>query len=161
MEIDGQPRNEENVHFIAKKESKLKLRKAIKNNIIENNIKENNTMMEANFRDPKLFSKLVNKNRVNNQGYTAKITVNGEDYCGDAQVLSGFFSYHNGNSSPPPLEKSEDNTMYFYATINMHAIAYIVRQRGWKLPQVRFNQVQNLIERLKTNKSTDYFGFSA
>ena len=51
--------------------------------------------------------------------------------------------------------------MYFYATINMHAIAYIVRQRGWKLPEVSFNQVQNLIERLKTNKSPDYFGLSA
>ena len=51
--------------------------------------------------------------------------------------------------------------MYFYSTINVNAIAYIVQQRKWKLPQLTFNQVQNLIERLKTNKSPDYFGFSA
>ena len=69
--------------------------------------------MEANFRDPKLFSKLVNKNRIQNQGYTAMIKVNGEEYRGDAQVLSGFCSYHNGNSSPPPIEKTEANTTFF------------------------------------------------
>ena len=89
------------------------------------------------------------------------LTVDGDEYHGDAQVLSGFFTYHNGNSSPPPIQKSEDETMYFYASINVNAIAYIVKQRGWKLPQLSFNQVQNLIERLKTNKSPDYFGLSA
>ena len=36
-----------------------------------------------------------------------------------------------------------------------------MKQRNWKLPQLSFNQVQNLIERLKSNKSPDYFGFSA
>ena len=51
--------------------------------------------------------------------------------------------------------------MYLYATINVNAIAYIIKQRNWKLPQLTFNQVQNIIERLKTNKSPDYFGFSA
>ena len=51
--------------------------------------------------------------------------------------------------------------MYFYATLNDNAIAYIIKQRNWKLPQLTFNQVQNIIERLKTNKSPDYFGFSA
>ena len=51
--------------------------------------------------------------------------------------------------------------MYFYSTINVHAISYLIKQRNWKLPQLTFNQVQNIIERLKTNKSPDYFGFSA
>ena len=92
--MEGRPRNEDNNLFRAKKETRLELRKAIKNNEMERNIKENNTLMEANFRDPKLFSKLVNKNRVQNQGYTAMINVHGEEYRGDAQVLSGFFSYH-------------------------------------------------------------------
>ena len=57
-------------------------------------------MMEANFRDPKLFSKLVNKNRTKADGYTSLINVDGKVYKGDAQVLSGFFLYHNGNSEP-------------------------------------------------------------
>ena len=57
------------------------------------------------------------------------------------------------------MNKSDDNTMYFYSTINVQAIAYIVKQRNWKLPELSFNQVQNLIERLHTNKSPDYFGF--
>ena len=81
-------------------------------------------MIEANFRNPKLFSKLVKKKRKNDQGYTAMINVNDKEYRGDAQVLSGFFTYHNGNSSPPPLCKSEKNTTYFYATINVQAISY-------------------------------------
>ena len=40
-------------------------------------------------------------------------------------------------------------------------MAYIIKQRNWKLPQLNHNQVQNLIERLKTSKSPDFFGFSA
>ena len=40
-------------------------------------------------------------------------------------------------------------------------ITNIVQKRKWTLPQLKFNQVQNLIDRLKVNKSPDYFGFSA
>ena len=38
-------------------------------------------------------------------------------------------------------------------------ITNIVQQRKWTLPQLKFNQVQNLIDRLKVNKLPDYFGF--
>ena len=124
-------------------------------------MKNNNDMMEANFRDPKLLSKLVNQKKKSNQGYTGMIKMNGAEYRGDAQVLAGFFSYHDGNSSPPTLSKSDENFTYFYSTINVQAIHYIIKQRNWKLPQLNFNQVQNIIERLKTNKSPDVFGFSA
>ena len=161
MGKNGNPRNVENQLFIAKKETNLLLRNAINCNLAESSMKENNTMMEANFRDPKLFSKIVNRKRINKQGYTTLINVDGKEYRGDAQVLAGFFNYHNGNSSPPPLTKSEDNSNYFYSTINVQAISYIIKQRKWRLPQLTFNQVQNVIERLKTNKSPDYFGFSA
>ena len=34
------------------------------------------------FRDPKLLSKLVNRKRINNQGYTSMIKVNGEEFRG-------------------------------------------------------------------------------
>ena len=44
-------------------------------------------MMNANFRDPKLFSKLVNKKRTSNSGYTAMIQFDENVYKGDAQVL--------------------------------------------------------------------------
>ena len=100
-------------------------------------------------------------NRKSTQGYTAMIKVGETEYRGDAQVLSGFFSYHNGNSTPPPVTKSDTNTTYFYATINVEAISYLIQQRKWKLPQLSFNQMQAIIERLKTTKSPDYFGFSA
>ena len=54
-----------------------------------------------------------------------------------------------------------ENCTYFYSTINVQAIHYLIKQRNWKLPQLNFNQVQNIIERLKSNKSPDVFGFSA
>ena len=57
--------------------------------------------------------------------------------------------------------KSDENHFYFYSTINVQAIAYIVKQRNWKLPQLSINQVNDLISRLKTKKSPDYYGFSA
>ena len=47
--------------------------------------------MTANFRDPKMFSKLVKKKRNNNQGYTSMIKVNDVEFRGDNQVLAGFF----------------------------------------------------------------------
>ena len=94
----GKPRQEDNQFFIAKKETRSNLRKSINMNTNSVNIQENNTMMEANFRDQKLFSKLVNQKRNKNQGYTAMIKIEDKEYRGDAQVLSGFFTYHNGNS---------------------------------------------------------------
>ena len=118
-------------------------------------------MMEANFRDPKLFSYLVNKKKNSTSGYTAMIKVDDEEFRGDSQVLAGFFKYHSDRSSPPEVYNSDENYAYFYSTIDVDAIAYIVKQRGWKLPQLTFNQVQSLIQRLKTNKSPDFFGFSA
>ena len=157
----GKPRNEDNQLFIAKKETRLNLRKSISKCNNSERIRDNNAMMEANFRDPKLFSKLVNQKRNKNQGYTAMIKVNDTEYRGDAQVLAGFFTYHDGNSSPPPLSKSDVNTTYYYSTINVEAISYLIKQRNWKLPQLNFNQMQNIIERLKSNKYPDYFGFSA
>ena len=55
-----------------------------------------------------------------------------------------FFEYHNGNSYPPPLTKSDDNSIYFCSTIGMWAISYITKQRSWKLPQLAFNQVSDI-----------------
>ena len=136
------------------------LRKAIKEHNLKETIEENNQLMTANFRDPKLFLKLVNKKRMNNQGYTSMIKVDEVEYRGDNQVLAGFFEYHNNNSNPPPVCKSDNSHTYYYATINVSAIAYIVKQRNWKLPQLSIDQVEGLIARLKNNKSPDFSGFS-
>ena len=157
----GKPRTNDDKCFAAKKEARLNLRKAIKNSDKEKTVRENNLKMEANYKDPKVFSKLVSRNKNNNQGHTNMIKVNEKDYRGDAQVLSGFFTYHDGNSNPPNLSKSDDNTSYFYATINVHAIAYLIQHRNWKLPKLSFNQIEDIIDKLKCNKSPDYFGFSA
>ena len=35
-----------------------------------------------------------------------------------------------------------------------------MKQRNWKLPCLNFNQMQNIIERLKPNKSLDYFVYT-
>ena len=122
---------------------------------------ENNKMMQANFRDPKLFSSLVNKKKTNNSGYTTMLSIDEIEYRGDAQVLAGFFKYHDEKSNPPAVFKTESNHSYFYSLIDVDAISYIVQQRKWKLPQLNYNQAQNLIGRLKVNKSPDYYGFSA
>ena len=58
------------------------------------------------------------------------------------------------------MSKSDESYTYYYATINVSAIAYIVKQRNWKLPQLNLDQVENLIARLKNNKSPDFSGFS-
>ena len=50
---------------------------------------------------------------------------------------------------------------YYYATINVEAISYIVKQRNWRLPELSFNQVQDIVSRLRTSKSPDIMGFSA
>ena len=159
---NGKPTDLNNRYFCEKKEARSKLRDAVKKHHAIENIKENNEMMNANFRDPKLFSKLVKKNRVNNQGHTTMLSFDGKQFKGDAQVLAGFFEYHNGNTNPPPVSSEcEDDMTYYYATINVEAISYIVKQRNWRLPQLSFNQVQDIISRLRSNKSPDILGFSA
>ena len=84
-----------------------------------------------------------------------------QEFRGDAQVLAGFFKYHNEKSNPPEVFKSDDNHSYYYSTIDVDALTFIVQQRNWKIPQLNYNQVQNLVGRLKVNKSPDFFGLSA
>jgi hypothetical protein len=93
--MSGKPSDLDNTFFIQKKQARGELRSTIKNHFAKEAVKDNNTMMNANFKDPKLFSKMVNKKRKNSQGYTAKITFDNQVYKGDAQVLSGFFEYHD------------------------------------------------------------------
>ena len=45
---------------------------------------ENNKMMQANFRDPKLFSSLVNKKKTVNSGYTTMLSIDEIEYRRDA-----------------------------------------------------------------------------
>ena len=45
----GRPRSEDNPVFMAKRETRSTLRKAIRNNTNSENMKNNNKMMEANF----------------------------------------------------------------------------------------------------------------
>ena len=80
----GRPRDEKNKLFLAKKESNNQLRRAIKMHNVQTCTEENNTLMNANFRDAKLFSKLVNKKKVNNSGYTAMIKSDEKEFRGDA-----------------------------------------------------------------------------
>ena len=87
------------------------------------------------------------------------LKVDKREYKGDAKDLSSFFEYHNGNATPPPVSSELDDDMtYYYATINVEAISYIVKQRNWK---ISFNQVQDIISRLRSNKSSDLIGLSA
>ena len=157
----GRPRDEDGQNFKANKGANIQLRCAIKTFNNETDSKENNKLMQANFRDPKLFSQLVGKKKNNTSGYTSMIKFDENEFRGDSQVLSGFFKYHAERSSPPEVFNSDDNHAYYYSTIDVDAIAYIVKQRKWKLPQLNFNQVQDLIGRLKVNKSPDFFGFFA
>jgi hypothetical protein len=68
----GGPRNEVNQYFTAKKKTRLNLRKSINRNTNNVRIEENISMMEANFRAQKLFSKLVNQKRNTKQGYNTQ-----------------------------------------------------------------------------------------
>ena len=79
---NGKPRDLENKFVCEKKEARSKIRDAVQKHNAAENVKENNEMMNANFRDPKLFSKLVQKKRVNNQGYTTMLSFDGKDYYG-------------------------------------------------------------------------------
>ena len=125
----GKPRCDDNRLFQEKKDTNIRLRSAIKVQNIQTCSEANNKMMNANFRDPKLFAQLVNKKKKNNAGYTAMIEFDDTTYHGDAQVLSGFFKYHDQKSSPPEVFKSEDNHTYFYSTIDVDAISFIIKQR--------------------------------
>ena len=69
----GKPRNCENEFFTAKKESKIKLRYAIKSLNNEIYTELNKILMKAHFRDPKLLYQLVNRKKVNHSGYTSMI----------------------------------------------------------------------------------------
>ena len=83
-----------NEYFINKKQARSDLRQAVNKHQAAESRKENNELMNANFCDPKLFSKLVNKRRLNNQGCTTMLKIEETFYKGDAQVLAGFFVLH-------------------------------------------------------------------
>ena len=75
------------------------------------------------------------------------IKVDDLEFRGDNWVLAGFFEYHNKMSISPLVCKSDTSHTYYYATSNVSAIAYIVKQINWKLPELNIIQVENLISR--------------
>ena len=89
------------------------------------------------------------------------IKVNNQLYNGDAQVLSGFFEFHKAGSVPHELTQHPEDHLYRRATVDVVSIRYILRQRGWKLPIVTFEQTESLVSRLKSNSSADYYGLTS
>ena len=89
------------------------------------------------------------------------IKVDGVQYTGDAQVLAGFFQFHKSGSSPPELTQEPEDHLYRRATVDVTSIRYIIRQRGWKLPNVSFDQTATLIARLKSNSAADFYGLTS
>ena len=73
--------------FREKRKSNVNLRNAIKTFNNEKNTSENNIMMNANFRDPKLFYQIVNKKKENKSGYSSMIKFDDKEYRVDAQVF--------------------------------------------------------------------------
>ena len=90
--MNGKPRNEDNKLLMNKKVARSNLQAAVQKHNAAESIKENNELMSANFRDPKLFSKLFQKRRLNNQGYTTLLSFDKKEYEGVAQVLAVFFN---------------------------------------------------------------------
>ena len=157
----GRPTEPSNEIFINKKKLKSEYRKAISSEKLKDSIKDNNDMMEAKFKDMKGFSKMVNKKRNNPRGDTGLLIIGEQQFSGDAQVLSGFFEYHKAAQTAPILTNDESDHLYKSATIDISSIQYIIRSRGWKLPSLSTSQVAEIISRLKSGKSPDYFGLTS
>ena len=88
------------------------------------------------------------------------IILEDEKFYGDGQVLSGFFKYHQSSQTAPTVTSSDEDHLYRLATIDVGALSYIIQSRGWKLPSISTSQVSDLIDKLKSGKSPDYYGLS-
>ena len=117
--------------------------------------------METKKRDMKKFSKIVNSNKNSVRGETAMLKVDGEEYSGDGQVLSGFFKYHQEACSAPEVTQEEDDQLYRQATIDVASLQFILQSRGWKLPTVSYEQTEQLVSRLRNGSSPDFYGLTS
>ena len=117
--------------------------------------------METKKRDMKKFSKIVNSNKNSVRGETAMLKVDGEEYSGDSQVLSGFFKYHQEACSAPEVTQEEDDQLYRQATIDVASLQFILQSRGWKLPTVSYEQTEQLVSRLRNGSSPDFYGLTS
>ena len=157
MWINGKKLDVQQIHPMKSLSTKSEFRKAI----ASEKLKDNNDMMEAKFKDMKGFSRMVNKKRNTPRGDTGLLIIDEQQFSGDAQVLSGFFEYHKTAQTAPQLTNGESDHLYKSATIDISSIQYIIRSRGWKLPSLSTTQVPDIISRLKSGKSPDYFGLTS
>ena len=104
--------------------------------------------MESKQVDIKNFYKIINGGKPKTKGDTALLRVNEKDYHGNAQVLAGFFEFHQKGSKAPALSDHPNDELYHHATIDIASIQYIIKSRGWKLPTLSFQQTESLISRL-------------
>jgi hypothetical protein len=73
-----------------KKESKKKFRRCIRIKLAKQRDEENEIIMETKTKDMRLFHKLVRNNRKKGNEVIMDLNVNGKQYDGEENVMTGF-----------------------------------------------------------------------
>ena len=87
---DGKPRDPHNEYLITKKECKRNFRRSYRRELAKRSSEEKMNIITTRNRDPKLFHKLVNKQRGKRENFTEELLVEENCYSGPNQVLEGF-----------------------------------------------------------------------
>ena len=87
---DGKPRDQHNKHLIMKKECKRNFRRSYRRELAKRSSEEKMSIITTRNRDPRLFHKLVNKQRGKRENFTEELFVEESCYSGPSQVLDGF-----------------------------------------------------------------------
>ena len=135
-----------------KKESKKKFRRCIRIKLAKQRDEENEIIMETKTKDMRLFHKLVRNNRKKGNEVIMDLNVNGKQYDGEENVMTGFRE-HFKNLATFDLNMNIDNTYHDMVEDEIQ----IINER---IEETNVEKIAKAIRSINRGKSTDYHGLT-
>jgi hypothetical protein len=152
---NGKPMDINSIICKEKKESKKEFRRCIRIKLAKQRDEENEIIMETKTKDMRLFHKLVRNNRKKGNEVIMDLNVNGKQYDGEENVMTGFRE-HLKNLATFDLNMNIDNKYHDMGEHEIQIINDIVAHES--IEETNDEEIAKAIRSINRGKSADYHG---
>jgi hypothetical protein len=154
---NGKPMDINSIICKEKKESKKEFRRCIRIKLAKQRDEENEIIMETKTKDMRLFHKLVRNNRKKGNEVIMDLNVNGKQYDGEENVMTGFRE-HLKNLATFDLNMNIDNKYHDMGEHEIQIINDIVAHES--IEETNDEEIAKAIRSINRGKSADYHGLT-
>jgi hypothetical protein len=153
----GKPRDTYNPICKEKKESKKESRRLIRVELAKQRDEEKELIVETKAKDMRLFHKLVRNNRKKGNDVIMDLNVNGIQYEGEENIITGFREHFRQLATLDP-EMDIDSKYHNMVEEEIKIINEIVADKN--ISNINSDEIMKAIRSINRGKSADYHGLT-